>query len=179
MNLLPNHLRNSEKLVALASICVDHLNIQPQLAKLKISDFDSVISEFLDFLAWQYHVDEYRPDMSDSHKREAIKGALERHKIKGTPMAVGEALIKQGLGNIMISQLWSEKQYNPDMPLNRFSVECSNPNHIDTQAILLTIAAYKNARSKLHHLKMFKGQEDARVSVRIGVRVHYRIYNAG
>ena len=56
------------------------------------SRIDELAEEWVDLLAWQWHVDLYDLDLSLTEKREIVKRALIVHRYKGTLYAVKQAL---------------------------------------------------------------------------------------
>ena len=51
---------------------------------------DELPTAVLNLLAWQYHVDFFKYDMTDEVKRNLIRQSIAWHRIKGTPTAVEE-----------------------------------------------------------------------------------------
>lgn len=49
---------------------------------------DELSGPVLDLLAWQLHVDFWRPELTDQAKRNLIRSSIGWHRIKGTPAAV-------------------------------------------------------------------------------------------
>lgn len=57
---------------------------------LLLPRLDDMDESLVDELAWEYHVDFYRPDLPVETKRNLIRQAISWHRIKGTPAAVEE-----------------------------------------------------------------------------------------
>lgn len=73
-------------------------SIQPHFDKfhadimkvLLLPNLDKLSEALVDELAWQYHVDFYRDNYPIETKRKLVRTAIERHRLKGTPVAVEE-----------------------------------------------------------------------------------------
>ena len=61
-----------------------------------IKDIDHVPSQFLPFIAWQKSVDYWDDNWPDALKRTVIKESRNLHRLKGTPIAIRQALAPFG-----------------------------------------------------------------------------------
>ncbi len=68
--------------------------------------------DFLPWLAWALHVDEWESDWSEQIKRQTVAGAMEIHRHKGTPWAVEQALILAGFPFARVEE-WFEYSGTP------------------------------------------------------------------
>jgi phage tail P2-like protein len=97
----------------------------------------------LDLLAWQFHCDFYRPDMSIEIKQELILKSLDWHIRKGTPSVVEE--IVSTVFSKAIVQEWFEYDGLP----YRFRIATDEqiPDTEDLSKFLRAIKSVKNIRS--------------------------------
>jgi phage tail P2-like protein len=72
----------------------------------------------LPWLAWTLSVDRWDADWGDDQKREAVAGAIAAQRIKGTRLAVEEAL--QALDDLLQLVEWFE--VSPNLPRHTFEV---------------------------------------------------------
>lgn len=89
--ILPSSLED-EKVVAITS-AVDELLISIDNERKQIELYnrlDELPAEVLNLLAWQYHVDFFKYDMTNDVKRKLIRQSIAWHRFKGTPTAVEE-----------------------------------------------------------------------------------------
>lgn len=61
-----------------------------------VKNLDHVPSEFLPFIAWQKSVDYWDDNWPDALKRTVIKESRNFHRLKGTPVAIRQALVPFG-----------------------------------------------------------------------------------
>ena len=167
--MLPDVLKKKEPLATLSKLACDCLDIRDRLP-IRMMDIASVSERFLDYLGWQFHVDEYRIDASIAAKREAIRNSLERHAYKGTKLGVW-----YGLKSLGFKQAGIHTHLNDvTIPLNRFSVELVNSQGIDAATIVKTINENKSARTVLHNL-ILRDRVDCGSYIVSGVRIAIRI----
>jgi phage tail P2-like protein len=107
---------------------------------------DEQPEEVLDLLAWQYKVDWYDMDSPIEIKREAVKNALEIHKIKGTPDAV-QRIIDIYFGDGTVEE-WFDYGGAP----GNFRISTMNPSATNEKAALL-IKAVNAVKRKTAHLE--------------------------
>ncbi|MCA1199137.1 phage tail protein I [Sphingomonas sp. R647] len=72
----------------------------------------------LPWLGWMLSVDRWQADWGDDQKREAVAGAIAAQRIKGTRLAVEEAL--QALDDLLQLVEWFE--VSPNLPRHTFEV---------------------------------------------------------
>jgi len=169
MVMLPNVLQKKEPLATLATLACDCLDIRDRLP-IGMMDISSVSERFLDYLGWQFHVDEYRLDASIAAKREAIQSSLGRHAYKGTKLGVWYGLKALGYQQAGIHTYFDDST----VPLNRFSVELVNSQDIGADIIMKTINENKSARTVLHTL-VLRERVDCESYIVSGVRIAIKI----
>lgn len=93
--MLPNSLNKSNILRKINEVLQPYLNENwdELIARLFLyNKIDLLDEEFLNHLAYQFHVDFWDKDLSIDKKRKLIKNSIKYHKHKGTPYAVEEML---------------------------------------------------------------------------------------
>ena len=117
---------------------------------LIIPNLDTLDSDKIDELAWQYHVDTYSHGYNLEVRRNLVRQSLAWHKLKGTPDAVKET-VTAICGNCTLTE-WMD--YNGNPYYFRVSVATAEEAdiHAVTLAALKAIAQSKNARSHLDGL---------------------------
>lgn len=93
--MLPNSLNKSKILRNINEVLQPYINENwdELIARLFLyNKIDLLDEEFLNHLAYQFHVDFWDKDLSIDKKRKLIKNSIKYHKHKGTPYAVEEML---------------------------------------------------------------------------------------
>lgn len=107
--MLPTSLNKSETLRAINEVLqplIDR-NRDELIPRLFLySRIDKLSDEFLNHLAYQFHVDFWDADLPIEKKRKLIKNSIKYHKYKGTPYAV-EQLLKDAFDDTWIEE-WFE-----------------------------------------------------------------------
>ena len=120
----------------------------------------------LDMLAWQFHVDFYRSDMTLEVKREMVQRSLDWHTRLGTPSAV-EEVVGVAWGSGVEIREWFETGRSPYtfmLSLNR-----PIPDEESLNELLLAIFATKNTRS---WLDLIKSIMEYKYRLFVGIGVH-------
>ena len=149
IDILPPILLKDEKLNAAAralDLELQRLSTDARLV-LHLPRLDELPNKVLDELAWQYHVDFYRPSNMDLEtKRKLIRNSILDHRIKGTKAAVLNLLNKITRGAKV--QEWFEY---PNGKPYFFKVNLQGLLDYDDEGeiFLEMINATKNARSWL------------------------------
>lgn len=114
---------------------------------------DELDEKVVDSLAWQFHVDFYDYTLPLDKKRELVKKSKKLHEIKGTPVAVEEA-VTTIFGRTELKE-WFEYDGDP----YRFSldIDITDTGASPEELIKLDrlIEAYKNKRSWLDIINIF------------------------
>jgi len=108
------------------------------------SRINDLPEEVLDVLAWQFSVDWYDPDADLPTKRNAIKEAIEIHRIKGTPAAV-QRVVEIYFGDGEVEE-WFQYGGQPGY----FRVKTSNQEATNEKAALFAKAVNAVKRLSAH-----------------------------
>lgn len=123
IDLIPPNLHEDENVRAAAEAIDAELQqvteIMPSVAILH--HIDQLSEQWVDELAYQFHVDFYDSNLPIEQKRQLVKNSLAWHKRKGTPSAVAE-LISTIFGDGRI-----EEWYQYDGKPGHFQVITNNP----------------------------------------------------
>jgi len=90
--LLPPNLQNDQNIQALCEAIDQALSFENELDILLVYLIGNVPSDVLPLLAWQFHVDFWKPDFPLETKKTLIKNSIKWHRYKGTPWAIKKAL---------------------------------------------------------------------------------------
>lgn len=148
-DLLPSSIATQED-IRLASAAIDpELQLTVLIQQLTIySRIPELASNWLDQLAWQWHVDVYEPtDLTVEQKRDIVQTALMMHRFKGTRWAIKNSLTTLGFDRIIIKEHWElhSKPYT-------FAVELSPMTEKLISDARRFIETYKPARSQLLYI---------------------------
>ncbi|MFU1797387.1 phage tail protein I [Paenibacillus azoreducens] len=152
IDLVPPNLREDENVKAAAEAIDSELRkvtkLMPGVAILH--HIDTLDEQWVDELAWQFHVDFYDPTLPIEQKRELVKNSLAWHKRKGTPSAVTE-LITTIFGSGQVHE-WYQYGGQPGY----FKVTTSDPSATNERAkdFLAAINSVKNTRSWLESIEL-------------------------
>ncbi|WII39203.1 phage tail protein I [Paenibacillus thiaminolyticus] len=152
LDLIPPNLREDENVRAAAEAIDSELHavteLMPSVAILH--HIDTLDEEWVDELAWQFHVDFYDPNLPIEQKRELVKNSLAWHRRKGTPSAVAE-LITTIFGSGQVVE-WYEYGGKPGY----FKVTTSDQSATNERAkeFLAAINSVKNTRSWLEKIEL-------------------------
>lgn len=105
----------------------------------------------LDLLAWQFHVDFYRPEFSVAVKQELIIKSLDWHSRKGTPSAVGE-VVTAALGESRVVEWYN---YGGTPYTFKIQTEMALPDLAALLELTDAITSVKNTRSWLEFIEQF------------------------
>ncbi|RXZ84575.1 phage tail protein I [Paenibacillaceae bacterium] len=152
IDLVPPNLRNDPTISAAAESLdrqlKDVTTLIPQLSI--VHHIDTLPEQWVDELAWQWHVDFYDPDLSLEQRRDLVKNALPWHKRKGTPSAVAELIAAVfDTGEVLE---WFEYGGEP----YHFKVVTSDPSATTEKAkeFIAAINSVKNERSWLEAIEI-------------------------
>lgn len=114
---------------------------------------DELDEDAIDSLAWQFHVDFYDYSLPISKKRELVKKSKKLHQIKGTPVAVEEA-VTTIFGRTKLKE-WFE--YDGDPYYFSLDIDITDTGASPEALIKLDrlIDAYKNKRSWIDAINIF------------------------
>lgn len=148
-DLLPSSIATQED-IRLTSEAIDpELQLTVLIQQLTIyGRIPELASNWLDQLAWQWHVDVYEPtDLTVEQKRYIVQTALMMHRFKGTRWAIKNSLTTLGFDRIIIKEHWElhSKPYT-------FAVELSPMTEKLISDARRFIEAYKPARSQLLYI---------------------------
>ncbi|MCY7485822.1 phage tail protein I [Paenibacillus alvei] len=152
IDLVPPNLQEDENVCAAAEAIDAELQqlteSMPSVAILH--HIDQLDEQWVDELAWQFHVDFYDSSLPIEQKRELVKNSLAWHKRKGTPSAVAE-LITTIFGTGQVLE-WFEYGGKPGY----FKVTTSDPAATNERAqeLLAAINSVKNTRSWLEKIEL-------------------------
>ena len=147
IDMIPPNLRGDQNVQAAAEALDQQLRevttLIPGVAFFH--QIDTLPSEWVDQLAYQWHVDFYDPDLPLNQRRELVKNSLAWHRRKGTPSAV-EELMTTIFGDGIVEE-WYEYGGEPGY----FRVITSNFSATTEHALrfLRAVNSVKNARSWL------------------------------
>ena len=147
--ILPSSIAHDETVQAAARSIDDELmQIKRAIDGLYIySRWDELEEPLLTHLAWQFKVDFWDDSLSLEKKRLLVRNSVARHRQKGTPSAIEDA-IADALGGGIVEEWWT---YGGEPYHFRVRVEVTDQGVTD-QAYAWAdqlIEAYKNVRSKL------------------------------
>ena len=120
---------------------------------LLLPRLDELSETLVDELAWEYHVDFYRPELSLEKKRSLVRQAIAWHRIKGTPAAV-ESVCSAVFQSASVEENW---QYGGE-PYH-FKVKVIKEAVPDTTVIDMLVDAInstKNTRSWLDEIGFYR-----------------------
>jgi len=167
IDLIPPNLRNDPNVAAAAASLDQQLHTVTDLIPgvAILHHIDTLPEQWVDELAWQWHVDFYNPDLPLDQRRELVKNSLPWHRRKGTPSAV-EELIATIFGSGQVQE-WFEYGGQP----GDFKVLTSDPSATTDKAVefLAAINSVKNARSWLESIEITTGGD---MHLRFGFAVH-------
>lgn len=149
-DIIPESLKEDERIKNISEVISSELKlITSDIEKLIIiPNVDNLEENILDELAYGFHVDFYKSDLSLENKRALVKESLHLHMKKGTPAAV-EDLIVRIFGDGKVVE-WFEYDGMPHC----FKVKTSNRDAVDEKAMefLEAINSVKRLSSKLEEV---------------------------
>lgn len=155
LNSLPESIATDKQVCNICHAIAEKLwNIKKQSELLLLLPrLDELNEQLIDELAWEYHVDFYKPDLSLSEKRKLVRQAIAWHRIKGTPAAV-EEVCTAVFQSAQVSE-WFEyggKPYHFSVRL----IEEPVPDQRVLNDLFYAIEQTKNTRSWLDGLSFFR-----------------------
>jgi phage tail P2-like protein len=152
VDLLPASIASDETMTAAARMLDTELgSIEGQISNILIwSRIEELQEPMLSYLAWQLHVDYWRPDMILLEKRDLLKRSFMLHSVKGTPGAIEDAMAAavKSIGSARVVE-WFE--YGGDPYHFKVSVDIIGEligGNLENE-LLRIIAFFKNCRSRL------------------------------
>lgn len=99
LDILPDSLSQDAEVQAVARAVQGELHaVARAVDAVRIwSRLDELSGAVLDLLAWQLHVDFWRPELSDQVKRRLIGNSIAWHRVKGTPYAIKQLFADLGV----------------------------------------------------------------------------------
>ena len=120
---------------------------------LLLPRLDELPEALVDELAWEYHVDFYRPSLTLDIKRNLIRRAIAWHRIKGTPAAI-EEVCSTVFKHAEVYENW---QYGGKPYHFKVLVVKEDIPNVDTIEMLMNaIEETKNTRSWLDELGFYR-----------------------
>lgn len=120
---------------------------------LLLPRLDELPEALVDELAWEYHVDFYRPTLALDVKRNLVRRAIAWHRIKGTPAAV-EEVCSTVFKHAEVYENW---QYGGQPYHFKVLVVKEDIPNVDTIDMLMdAIEETKNTRSWLDELGFYR-----------------------
>lgn len=152
---LPESISGDKEIQAIAiAIQEQRQAIQKQSSLiLLLPRLDELSETLVDELAWEYHVDFYRPELPLEKKRSLVRQAIAWHRIKGTPAAV-ESMCSAVFQSASVEENW---QYG-GKPYH-FKVKVIKEAVPDTTVIDMLVDAInstKNTRSWLDEIGFYR-----------------------
>ena len=117
-----------------------------------LSRLDELSERAVDYLAWQFHVDAWDPDMALSAKRELVRTSIAWHRYLGTPYAV-KSVVEAIMGPTEIVE-WPSWGGDPYLFRVYVSLENRGVSEDEYDRGLAAIQATKNVRSHLDLLRI-------------------------
>ena len=104
---LPESIAHDQTVVDICDSIQPHFDdfFTDILNVLLLPNLDSLSEALVDELAWQYHVDFYRDNYPLETKRNLVRTAIERHRLKGTPAAV-EEIVRSVYQDAKVEEWW-------------------------------------------------------------------------
>lgn len=152
---LPASIGNDERIKNISETLDKMLwEIKKQsLFVLLLPRLNELSETLVDELAWEYHVDFYKPDLPIEKKRALVRKAIAWHRIKGTPAAV-ESVCTAVFQSASVEENW---QYGGE-PYH-FKVKVIKepvPNERVIDMLIDAINATKNTRSWLDEIGFYR-----------------------
>lgn len=152
---LPESISGDKEIQAITIAIQEQLQtIQKRISlTLLLPHLDELPETLVDELAWEYHVDFYRPELPVEKKRSLVRQAIAWHRIKGTPAAV-ESVCSAVFQSASVEENW---QYGGE-PYH-FKVKVIRESVPDTTVIDMLVDAInstKNTRSWLDEIGFYR-----------------------
>lgn len=152
---LPESIANDKEIESICKVVQDRMwAIKKQTEMLLLLPRLNVLPEALiDELAWEYHVDFYRPDLPLDTKRKLIQQAIAWHRIKGTPAAI-EEVCSAVFNHAEVFENWEYggEPYHFKVRVVKEAI----PDPLVIETLLDAIEQTKNARSWLDEIGFYR-----------------------
>ena len=160
LDIMPPNLLEDENVKAAAlAIDTELLKVTESIKEcLHVARLNELPEAVIDLLAWQWHVDFYKPDLTIEQKKNMVRTSIDVHRHKGTPYAV-ETVVKAYLKNAVVRE-WFEFGGDP----YTFKIETSGftASKDSVKELIAAINSVKNTRSHLAGIAIsVVGEEDA------------------
>lgn len=153
-DLLPSSIVDDSNVSAAASALDPELQSIAEAAGLLpfLSRIDELAEEWLDQLAWQWHVDAYEPlRLPIDHKRAIVKTALIVHRYKGTAWAVKKSLEALGYPSRLIEDAGTPYVFDLSVQLNS-GADIAEVSQIAAQYVNAVKPASRHLGHIIHHM---------------------------
>ncbi len=157
VDLLPESIKQDEQVIAAAKALDNELQtiIEATRKLAFLETLDEQPEEIVDELAWQRHVDFYKPDLPLEQKKALVKNSKIMHMRKGTPAAV-EDLIAAVFGEGKVVE-WFEyggEPYHFKVVTNDYTLANER-----SEEFIKALNTVKNARSWLEKIEVTQVEE--------------------
>ncbi|WII39706.1 phage tail protein I [Paenibacillus thiaminolyticus] len=157
IDLIPLNLQEDQNVRAAAEAIDNELRavteLMPSVAILH--HIDTLDEQWVDELAWQFHVDFYDPSLPLEQKRELVKNSLAWHRRKGTPSAV-EELVRTIFHSGDVVEWW---EYGGEPGYFRVIVTDPSATHDRAKEFLAAVNSVKNTRSWLERIEIITAED--------------------
>ena len=152
---LPESISGDKEIQAITIAIQEKLQVIQKQSSLilLLPRLNELPESLVDELAWEYHVDFYRPKLPVAKKRSLVRQAIAWHRIKGTPAAV-ESVCSAVFRSASVEENW---QYGGE-PYH-FKVKVIRESVPDTTVIDMLVDAInstKNTRSWLDEIGFYR-----------------------
>ena len=114
-----------------------------------IHNIDRLDSEFIDLLAYQFHVDFYDEALSLDIRRELVKKSIDYHMRKGTPYAM-DGVVGLVFPDGVVEENWEYGGESYHFRVNNITVGMAGPKTLEQ--LMRAIDSVKNVRSTLDEI---------------------------
>lgn len=137
-----------------------------------IYNIDTLDSDVIDILAWQFHVDFYDETLPLEKRRELVKKSIDYHRHKGTPYAV-DCIVDAVFENGVVEENWEYGGEPYHFRVN--NITSPLPDIGKLQQIVKAIQSMKNVRSVLDGI-IFKRHIFEKRYIGIAPKQHKKIH---
>lgn len=155
VDLLPESISKDQTIKDAAEALDDEIQAVNDLLEVPaiLSRLSELSERAVDYLAWQFHVDAWDPDMPIEAKRELVRTSIAWHRYLGTPYAV-RTVAEAIMGPTEIEE-WPSWGGDPYLFRVHVSLEDRGVSENEYDRGLAAIEATKNVRSHLDLLRLY------------------------